>query len=230
MTTEVKKHAVLLAWLRLLILVSAGVAAGVWMLARAPFAQDPAYHGFADQRPWLGLPHCLNVISNLPFLVVGTLGLQRLRKCRQPYSTDPICLTPYGVFFIGIGLTALGSTYYHLEPTNERLLWDRLPMAVAFMALFAALIGERISVSVGSRLLWPLVALGLASVVYWHWTEQHGRGDLRFYYLVQFYPMLAIPLLLLLFPPQYTRTADWFMPRMLPAAKPSSIVISKSTA
>ena len=46
--------------------------------------------------------------------------------------------------------------------------------------------------------------LGLSSVVYWHWTEQHGGGDLRPYYLVQFYAVFALPLLLLLFPPRYT--------------------------
>jgi hypothetical protein len=42
--------------------------------------------------------------------------------------------------------------------------------------------------------------LGLLSVVYWHWTELHGRGDLRPYFLVQFYPMAAIPLICWLFP------------------------------
>lgn len=197
--------------IRLLVLAGVGVAAAVWLLARPPFAQDRAYHAFADQRPLLGLPHCLNVVSNLPFLVVGALGLIRFEKCRQPYSSRPAWLSPYGLFFVGVGLTAAGSTYYHLDPINDRLVWDRLPMTVAFMALFSALIGERIDTRLGERLLWPLVALGLASVGYWHWSEQQGHGDLRYYYLVQFYPMLAIPLLLVLFPARYTRSADWLI-------------------
>ena len=60
----------------------------------------------------------------------------------------------------------------------------------------------------GSRCLAPLLALGIASIVYWHVTEARGAGDLRFYGLVQFYPMAAIPLMVALFPPRYSRTAD----------------------
>jgi hypothetical protein len=81
-------------------------------------------------------------------------------------------------------------------------------MAVAFTSLFAALLAERLNLWFGLALLPLLVALGVGSVLYWHLTEGHGRGDLRPYYFVQFYPLLAIPLLLLLFPPRYTRSAD----------------------
>jgi hypothetical protein len=57
-------------------------------------------------------------------------------------------------------------------------------------------------------LLLPLVLLGGVGVVYWHLSEVHAAGDLRFYLLVQLYPLAAIPLLMLLFPPRYTRSAD----------------------
>ena len=33
-------------------------------------------------------------------------------------------------------LTAIGSAYYHWRPTTERLVWDRLPMSMAFGAAF----------------------------------------------------------------------------------------------
>src|SRR5262249_40518508 len=59
---------------------------------------------------------------------------------------------------------------------------------------------------VGSRLLAPLLALGIGSVLYWSW-----KNDLRFYGLVQFYPMVALPFVLLFFQPTYTRSADWFL-------------------
>ena len=68
-------------------------------------------------------------------------------------------------------------------------------MTVAFMGLFASTIGERIDFRAGLWLLWPLVWLGLASVYSWHTSEQRGAGDLRLYYFVQFYPMVAIPLM-----------------------------------
>jgi hypothetical protein len=84
-------------------------------------------------------------------------------------------------------------------------------MSLAFMSLFAAVLADRIDVKLGAGLLLPLVALGIGSVLYWHVTEQQGRGDLRLYYFVQFYPMLALPLLMLLLPPRYTRTSDLFI-------------------
>jgi hypothetical protein len=52
----------------------------------------------------------------------------------------------------------------------------------------------------------PLVIAGGLSVVYWHWTEAHGQGDLRPYFLVQFGSLLAVLAMLLLFRPLYTHT------------------------
>lgn len=52
--------------------------ATVFLLSRIP--QDLAYHNFADQRVLLGIPNCLNVISNFPFLLVGAWGLFMLMR------------------------------------------------------------------------------------------------------------------------------------------------------
>ena len=111
------------------------------------------------------------------------------------------------VFFGGLLLTGFGSAYYHWEPGNARLAWDRLPLAITLMGLLAATIAERIGVKSGLWLLGPLVALAAGSVIYWHWTEQRGAGDLRLYALVQFYPLVAIPLMLWWLAPRYTRGA-----------------------
>ena len=111
---------------------------------------------------------------------------------------------PYWPFFTGVTLTAVGSGYYHWQPDNGALFWDRLPMTLAFMALLASVIGERISGRVGARLLWPLLLVGGLSALYWHVTEQRGAGDLRPYGLVQFGTMVLVPLILLLFPARYT--------------------------
>jgi hypothetical protein len=178
-------------------------AAAAWLAA--PIPQDPGYHRLADARAWLGIPNALNVLSNTGFLLVGGLGLAVLRAGGGGHAfREPGERWPYVIFFGGLVLTGIGSAYYHWEPGNERLAWDRLPLAITLMGLLAATITERIGVRTGLWLLGPLVALGAGSVLYWHWTEQQGQGDLRLYALVQFYPLVAIPLMLWWLPPRYT--------------------------
>jgi hypothetical protein len=184
----------------------AGLAAAAFALI-PPIPQDPAYHRLADSRAWLGIPNALNVLSNAGFLLVGALGLSVVLGSdgTRPVFREPAERWPYAVFFGGLLLTGVGSAYYHWEPGNARLAWDRLPLAITMMGLLAATISERIAVSVARWLLGPLVALGAGSVAYWHWTEQQGAGDLRLYALVQFYPVVAVPLMLWWLAPRYTR-------------------------
>ena len=77
-------------------------------------------------------------------------------------------------------------------------------MTLTFMALFSAILGENISIRVGRISLWPLLAAGIASVTYWHITEQAGAGDLRFYAVIQFLPLVLIPVIMLLFKSPFT--------------------------
>ena len=185
----------------------------VFFLPRYP--QNPAYHQFADHRTFFGIPNCLNVISNAPFLLVGALGLAFLFRRRGQGEKPPFIHSqerwPYSGFFLGVALTSVGSAYYHLAPSNGTLIWDRLPMTIAFVSFFAAVVVERISLKAGLWLLLPLILLGISSVAYWNLTELHGRGDLRPYGYVQAYPLLGVPLVILLFPASYTRTADLLM-------------------
>ena len=164
--------------------------AGAFLLD--PIPQDPAYHRFADRMALLGISNFWNVATNLPFLAIGLVGLLQL-----PRLTVPALRAHYLVFCIGVALVGFGSAYYHWDPTTPTLVWDRLPMTVAFMALFAALISDRVSPTLGRALLGPLVALGISSIAWWIHTELLGRGDLRPYAVVQFLPLLLIPLLLL---------------------------------
>jgi hypothetical protein len=158
-----------------------------------PVPQDPAYHDFADDRPLLGIPNFWNVSTNLPFLLVGAAGLATARRLAAPELG-----LHYRVLCAAIALVAIGSAGYHLEPSTRSLVWDRLPMTVAFMALTAAVVADRISWLAGRALLWPLVVAGLVSIAWWVRTEAAGAGDLRPYALVQFLPMLLIPLMLVL--------------------------------
>ncbi len=190
--------------LRLLALVAAVAMVLVFLMPRK--GQDEAYHRFADGRDLLGVDNFLNVASNLPFLVVGLAGLVRLR--RRPDAGEK---AGWFLLFLGITLTAFGSAYYHWSPSHGTLVWDRLPMTVGFTALFAAILGERTGEQVYRVLLWPLVTLGLGSVLVWYAGELRGEGDLRLYGLVQFLPLLLIPLLVALFPPRYTHGRYMFM-------------------
>lgn len=197
------------------LLLAIGVAMVAAMFAVPRIPQDPGYHNFADTRAWLGVPNVLDVASNLPFLVVGLLGLRFMARERATGDggafLTPGERQPYWVLFFGVALTGIGSAYYHWAPSNATLFWDRLPMTIAFMALLSAVIAERVNLALGRYLLAPLVILGVLSTLYWHVGEQQGVGDLRPYALVQFGSLVAIPLMVLLFPPRYSRTTDLFV-------------------
>lgn len=160
--------------------------------------QDPNYHLFVDTETRLGLPNFWNVVSNLPFLGVGVFAFWRL-----PRLMNQECLQAYVVLCLGVTLVAFGSAYYHHLPSNGTLLWDRLPMTVAFMALFAMLLSERVIVAHQTMTLFFLVFFGIAAALYWAWTESCDKGDLRPYVAVQFLPIICIPLIVALFPSKY---------------------------
>jgi hypothetical protein len=167
--------------------------------------QDPTYHDFADQRTALGIPHAGDVVTSFLFVLVGLHGLWVLLRRRAPAAFDDRregCA--YALLFVGVAVTGLGSAWYHLEPTNSSLFWDRLPMTLIFMPLLAIVTAERVSPRLGRLMLVPAVLIGMGGAVHWHLTELAGCGDVRIYGLVQFYPMLAVPLMLALFPPRYT--------------------------
>ena len=187
---------------RILILLGFSVAGLLLLLFLEPIPQDPAYHLFADSRRILGIPNFNDVVSSVGFALAGILGaVAVLGKKKQRIFLQPADARPYIVFFTGVALISLGSVYYHWEPDNHRLLWDRLPMSVAFMAFFSAVIADRVSASVGNGwLLWLLIGLGILSLVYWNHTESLLRGDLRYYAYVQFFPLILLPLIVWLFP------------------------------
>jgi len=187
---------------RLAILLAVAAVSAIVVAFLEPIAQLPGYHVFADQRRFWGIPNFWNVVSSLPFLAVGLAGTRQL--LRQWPRGALLSLRPaYLFFFISMVLVAIGSTIYHLDPTHDTLVWDRLPIAVSFMAFFSVIVGEHINPRFGGLLLWPLLACGLVSVAYWYFTEAAGRGDLRLYIIVQYLPLALIPLIILLFPSEF---------------------------
>lgn len=187
------------------------ILVGAYWTFIPPHPQPESYHNFADQQTMLRVPHALNVLSNWPFIVVGIAGLAFMasgRSRRPGVFLDEVERLPYWVYFAGLILTGLGSMYYHANPNNETLTWDRMFLAITFMALFTGILAERVHVACARFLLWPLVVLGAASVLYWQYTERIDAGDLRFYFTVQFFPLLVLPMMLAFYPSRYTGTAD----------------------
>lgn len=187
------------------------LSVGMMLLAAIvpPIPQPLEYHQFADQRTYLGIPNFFNVVSNGAFLLVGIAGLGFLLRSRGSNAAnafvEPSECWPYLILFLNVTIACIGSAYYHLAPDNDRLMWDRLPIAISVTALLAAMLSERVSPKVGLRSLPVLIAIGAGSVMHWHWSEQRGAGDLNFYIVVQFYSLLVIILLGIYFRSRYTR-------------------------
>ncbi|KAG7022575.1 hypothetical protein SDJN02_16309, partial [Cucurbita argyrosperma subsp. argyrosperma] len=165
----------------------------VLMIVTPSIPQSQEYHDFADHRRFLGIPNALNVVSNFPFLVIGLIGL--VLCYRENYFRLSLKGELYGwtCFYIGVALVAFGSSYYHLEPNDARLVWDRLPMTIAFTSIISIFIIERIDEQKGTLSIVPLFLF----------------DDLRPYALVQFLPCIAIPLMTILLPPMYTHSTYW---------------------
>jgi hypothetical protein len=179
--------------------------AAAFLLPAIP--QPPAYHDFADRRAGFGIENVLDVVSNAGFLLAGIAGLVVVLRPRTRFEFAAE-RWPYGIFFLGVLLTAAGSAYYHLAPDNERLFWDRLPITIALMALVAAQVVDRVSVRAGLALLVPMLLAGAASAIYWIATERAGAGNVVPYAVVQGYAVVILLVFALALPSRYTRGND----------------------
>jgi len=165
----------------LFVLALAGI---VGLGVHGPIAQWAAYHDFADQRSFCGVPNFMDSTSNIVFALAGALVLRDMG--RYPAGN--------GFFFVAMAISLFGlfagSTYYHLAPSDARLLWDRLPIASFFALLFVQILFELAVFDPSPR----NVALGIgywllscASVFLWAWS-----GDLRAYGFFQFFPLASL--------------------------------------
>ncbi len=163
-------------------------------------AQYANYHAFADQRTLWGLPFAMDVLSNLPFAVLGAWGLVRLRSVQSPRArrarrarlTGFAALVPSDaqrplaqLFFGGLILTALCSCYYHLQPDDLGLAIDRLGMLAAFAGLMGLAAADRISARTGQWIATAVLTLGPVTVGVWAstgnllpWSVLQGGGML----------------------------------------------------
>ena len=170
-----------------------------------PIRQSQVYHSFADDRCLCcSVPNTFDVLSNIPFLFVGFGGLDYIFS--GPISTSFNFPTPHfkhkyekeswAAYFAGVALVSIGSAYYHWKPNNARLVWDRLPMSIAFGSLYYIVISET-SHYENPLLMLGLIAFSVFSVILWALTD-----DLRCYIFVQFYFLCSIPIYYTIFSDQ----------------------------
>ncbi len=182
-----------------IILIGIAIVAIAGLFFLSPIEQNKEYHNFCDSDTIFNIPNFWNVVSNIPFLIIGLIGLYKssfLLKNKIQYL----------IFFLGVTLVSIGSGYYHLNPNNDTLIWDRLPMTIAFMSLFSIIISEFIDLKIGLKLLFPALLIGLLSVGYWI-----VFNDLKIYILVQFYPVLTILFILIFFNSRYNLTIGYWI-------------------
>lgn len=191
---------------KLLLLSLVFVLTAIALFMADPIAQDLAYHRFSDARTMLGIPHFMDVVSNLPFIIIGIMGF-RLVTTNYKRLTMADFMMGF-TLFSGVFLIGAGSAFYHYSPDNFTLIFDRLPMTLVFTSFFTVIIYDYVDRRVGATLFYLMLAVGVYSILYWYYTEITGRGDLRLYAFVQFFPVVATPLILVLYrnTALYTRT------------------------
>jgi hypothetical protein len=174
----------------LLILVIIGSFMGI-IIAFEPLSQNQAYHDFADKRTLCSIPNFFDVTSNIAFALFGIVGFRFCLKNRQkeaPWS--------WIVFFLGVTMVCFGSGYYHWNPNDNSLVWDRFPMTIGFMGLFIGILSEYVNSKIERFFLIPAIISGFSSWFYF--------DDLRFYYWIQLIPLLIIPVVLIVYQGKYT--------------------------
>ncbi|MBI2771737.1 MAG: hypothetical protein HYX47_19080 [Burkholderiales bacterium] len=166
------------------------LAALAGLLALAVFgpavSQPASYHAFADQRAWLGIPFAMDVLSNLPFAVAGLAGAWALWRAPAGVISN-VQRAMAALFFGGLVLTALGSSWYHLRPDDAGLVIDRCGMSVAFAGLLGLAAAGRVSERAGAALGLAVLLLAPLSVQRWSQT-----GNLLPWLVLQFGGMALV--------------------------------------
>jgi hypothetical protein len=133
-------------------------------------AQSAHHHHFADTRAWGWVPFAADVLSNLPFLLWGGLGLTLLAQQARGFGHRAVAASRglMALFFAGLVVTAFMSAFYHWQPDNAGLAFDRLGMVVAFAGLMGLAAAGRVSARAGELLALAVLLLGPLSI--WVWS------------------------------------------------------------
>jgi hypothetical protein len=181
------------------------IIGAIALLITGPIPQPQEFHAFADTRAWLSIPNAMDVLSNVPFLLVGLYGLAR--TAQVPEHLHGV----WRVLCIALCATCFGSAFYHWNPNDFGLLIDRIPIALACASIALLMLADRVSTAAAKPLpLAVMCLLAVSSCLFWYFSEVAGHGDLRPYVFMQALPMLLVPLLTLLYPGGQIAGSTWW--------------------
>lgn len=189
----------------LVLLAAMALALGTGLLAWGPVPLDPSAWRHADVRRWQGLPNALNVLANLPQIVVGWWGWRVTRTSRWPEALR----RPWMAFHLCTLLAGVVALLYHLQPGPLGWIAARTALCGAFATLAAGALAERVDERFGHT---RSVALLLGSVLLAGATVAASRGaDIRPLLLFEMLPVLLLPAGAIGLPGLQTRASDWIV-------------------
>jgi hypothetical protein len=157
-----------------------------------PISQPQEYHDFADDREILGVPNALDVMSNLAIIYPGVVGLAFIHESRNRSQVSEDEISIQITLFSGMILTFAGSVWFHLDPTDSTMLWDRLGMSVVIGSCISLLIHDMWDRNLAAKIHLPIIIASIVSVLWWPVFD-----DLRVYFIVKHHPFILFPIFLL---------------------------------
>jgi hypothetical protein len=157
-----------------------------------PISQPQEYHDFADDREILGVPNALDVMSNLAIIYPGVVGLAFIHESRNRTQVSEDEISIQITLFSGMILTFAGSVWFHLDPTDSTMLWDRLGMSVVIGSCISLLIHDMWDRNLAAKIHLPIIIASIVSVLWWPVFD-----DLRVYFIVKHHPFILFPIFLL---------------------------------
>lgn len=141
-------------------------------------------HPFVDARAILGIPNAGDVLSNLPFAVLGIWGFGALYRAPVVHTATRQAAT---VFFLGLLLTCCSSSFYHWAPDAWGLAVDRAGMAVAFAGVLGLACAERVSLRAAPWVWGSVLAAGFLAI-----ALNYSAGVIAPWAVVQFGGMAVV--------------------------------------
>jgi hypothetical protein len=163
----------------------------IMALFYGPISQPQEYHDFADDRELLGVPNALDVMSNLAIVYPGLVGLAFVNESRKNSQVSEDEVSIHITMFSGMILTFAGSVWFHLDPNDSTMLWDRLGMSVVIGSCISLLIHDMWDRNLAAKIHLPIVIASVVSVLWWPVFD-----DLRIYFIVKHHPFILFPILL----------------------------------